>query len=138
MAEAEPARTVLIVDDEDSLLRLMARFAQKAGLRVLTAASGREARTLFDEHEAGLQLVILDVTLPNGDGAERLLPEFLARRPSLEFIVTSGDAVPDVLEAELARIGGHFLRKPFAPNDLLRLLGRPRPATASVSAPGPV
>ena len=113
-------RTALVVDDEDQLLRLMTRVLERAGHRVHAAATGAAARQLFREHEP--EVVLLDVTMPDGDGAERLLPEFLAERPELRVILTSGAALPEPLEALLGRIGGDFLCKPFPPRALLQLL----------------
>ena len=115
-------RTVLVVDDEDLLLRLMTRLIERTGRPVLAAGNAAEARALFHKHVGEIGLVLLDVTMPGGDGAEKLLPEFSAARPDLRVVVTSGDAMPASLEEELERVGGSFLRKPFVPKTLLALL----------------
>lgn len=141
MTTAPPDRTALIVDDEDPLLRLMTRVLEKESWRVLAARDAASARALFTTHEHEIDLLVLDVTLPDGDGAETLLPEFIARRPSLRVIVASGDEPPEALEAELTRVGGHFLRKPFAPKELVRLVHEAgasvplRPATPATTGP---
>ena len=114
--------TVLVVDDEDQLLRLMVRVVERAGRPVVAADTASEARRLFREHAEEIGGVLLDVTMPDGEGAATLLPEFLGERPDLEVIVTSGDALPEALAVELERVGGQFIRKPFAPKALLRLL----------------
>ena len=141
MTTAPPDRTALIVDDEDQLLRLMTRVLEREQVRVLTAKDGTEARALFSAHENEIDLLVLDVSLPDGDGAERLLPEFLARRPAARFIVASGDEPPVGLAAELTRIGGHFLRKPFVPKELIRLVRESAPAPSgrpdTAVPPGP-
>ena len=133
--------TALIVDDEDQLLRLMTRLLEKAGIRVLAAQDADEGRALFAAHASEIDLLVLDVTLPGGDGAEQLMPEFLAHEPMVHVIVASGDEPPDELAAELRRIGGHFLRKPFVPKQLLRLIDDLKAKTAPRSpvapAPGP-
>jgi hypothetical protein len=103
-------RTALVVDDEDQLLRLMTRVIERAGHRVHAAATGEAARRLFREHEP--EIVLLDVVMPDGDGAESLLPE------SLEVLLGS--------------IGGDFLCRPFPPRSLLRLLE----GDAATVAPG--
>jgi DNA-binding NtrC family response regulator len=113
---------VLIVDDEEPLLRLMARLVEKSGYRVLSATTGAEARRLFREHGDQIELALLDVTMPGGDGAEALLPEFLAERPGLSVVVTSGEDPPEALRTEIERVGGDFLRKPFASRALRSLL----------------
>ena len=136
------SRTVLIVDDEDQLLRLMTRILERGGKRVLAAATGDDARRLFRAHRAEIEIVLLDVMMAGGAGAETLLPEFLAERPDLDVILTSGDALPEALEILLERIGGRFLRKPFGPRSLLPLLEpveskRPDPAgLSSLADPG--
>ena len=101
MMTVEAARTALIVDDEDQLRRLMSRVLSKAGIRTLLAESASEARALFETYESEIDLLLLDVTLRDGDGAEQLLPEFVARKPAAIAIVTSGDEPPTALAEEL-------------------------------------
>jgi len=129
-------RTALVVDDEDQILRLITRILERGGNRVLGAANGDDARRLFAAHASEIEIVLLDVRMAGGAGAEALLPEFLERRPDLDVILTSGDALPETLEVLLERVGGRFLRKPFAPKSLLRMLEcekseRPDPITSS-------
>lgn len=116
------SKTALIVDDEDQLLRLMVRVLEGARYRVWAAKDGIEAMNLFREHAADIDLALIDVMHPPGAGAADLLPKMLAERPDLDVILISGDALPEALEGELTSIGGSFLRKPFAPKALLRLL----------------
>jgi DNA-binding NtrC family response regulator len=141
MTTAPPERTALIVDDEDTLLRLMTRVLEKENVRVLAAQDAASARALFDAHEGEIDLLVLDVMLPDGDGAETLLPEFVARRPTVRVVVASGDEPPEAVTAELTRIGGHFLRKPFAPKDLIRLVREASPSalprSSAPAATGP-
>ena len=65
--------------------------------------------------------MLLDVIMP-GPGAEEILPQLLSERSDLKVILMSGDVLPESLESELADIGGDFLRKPFVPKSLLRLV----------------
>ena len=116
------SRSALIVDDEDQLLRLMARLVERGGYRTWTARDGVEALRIFREHQGEIDLLLLDVLHPPGAGAADLLPALLAEKPGLDVILTSGDALSEDLDRELAAIGGHFLRKPFAPRALLDLL----------------
>ena len=120
-AAAAP-RSALIVDDEPQLLRLMARLLERAGYQTWLAGDGVEAGEIFDEHVEDIDLALIDVMHPPGAGAADLLPELLAKKPDLEVILTSGAALPDALAETLTAIGGRFLRKPFVPNALMRLL----------------
>ena len=99
-----PPRTVLVVDDDDTLLRLVARVIARAGDRVLTASSGEAARALFEEHQDSVDIVVLDVSLPGGEGAQTLMPDMLAARPTLRVIVMSGALLPSPLALEVERI----------------------------------
>ena len=122
MTTAGSQRTALLVDDEEPLLRLMSRVLEKAGVRCLAAADADQARALFAEHAGDLDFLFLDVTLPGGDGAAELMPEFVEQRPTVRVVVTSGDEPPNELAEAMRKIGGQFLRKPFAPPQLLRLV----------------
>ena len=130
---AQPDQTVLIVDDEETILRLMTRALEKENVRVLAAPDTASARALFAAHEGEIVLVVLDVTLADGDGAETLLPEFVARRPKVRVVVASGGEPPEAVTAELTRIDGHFLRKPFLPKQLIRLVREAAPPRSSVA-----
>ena len=127
------SRTALIVDDEDQLLRLMARLVERGGYQTWTARDGVEALRIFREHQGEIDLLLLDVFHPPGAGAVDLLPELLAEKPDLDVILTSGDALSEELDRELVAIGGRFLRKPFSPRALLDLLDA---ATTAHSASG--
>jgi DNA-binding NtrC family response regulator len=121
-------RSVLVVDDDEQLLRLIVRLLESAGHRVRTATSLPETLALFDAADgraAGIDLALLDVNLAPGGGAAELLPLLQTRAPGLELLLMSGDALPEPLESELSRRGGRFLRKPFAPKALLRLIAEP-------------
>jgi CheY-like chemotaxis protein len=117
-------RSVLVVDDDPQLLRLMARLLDGAGHHTRTAATLPDALALFDAPGAEIDLAVLDVNLAasGGGGAAELLPLLRARAPGLEVVLISGDELPQDLEQALSAQGGRFLRKPFAPKALLRVL----------------
>lgn len=118
-------RSVLVVDDDEQLLRLMVRLLEGAGHRTRTATNLPDALALFEASAPEIDLVLLDVQLAPGGGAAELLPLLQARAPGLEVVLISGDALPEPLEQMLAARGGRFLRKPFAPKSLLRLVSEP-------------
>jgi PAS domain S-box-containing protein len=121
--------TILIVDDEQALLEVVASFVETFGDRPLVAGSVEEALGVFDAHPA-IDAVLLDLTMPSGGGARlaRLLRE---RRPGLPIALMSGFAQRD-LTADLAGLLDAILPKPFSGRDLRRtldqVLGRPSPA----------
>ena len=112
----------MVVDDEAQLLRLVVRVLERAGWKARTAETMADALETFREHADEIDLVLLDVNLSERGGAEELLPPLLEMKPSLNVLLMSGDALPDALSERLASIGGEFLRKPFVPKALMRLL----------------
>jgi signal transduction histidine kinase len=85
-AEASPA-TVLVVDDDRGLLRLMQRALEREGFRVLTADSGKQAVKRLSEERPNLML--LDLKLQDVEGRE-LINELAATHGPVPFIVITG------------------------------------------------
>jgi CheY-like chemotaxis protein len=104
--------TILVVDDEERLLRGCARMLRLLGYEVLTAPGGREALELVREHRDRLDLVILDLTMPEMSGAAT----YAALRdlaPGLRVLLASGYGVEGEAGELLARGCNGFLQKPF-------------------------
>ena len=119
-------KSVLVVDDDEQLLRLIVRLLEAAGHRTRAATNLPAALALFESHAPEIDMALLDVDLARaGGGAAELLPLLWSRAPGLEVVLMSGDALPQSLEQTLAAKGGRFLRKPFAPKALLRLCAEP-------------
>ena len=68
VTEASDRPLVLLVDDEESMLKVLERRLQSWGCRVLLAANGPEALRLAQEHRPNL--ILLDVMMPEMDGLE--------------------------------------------------------------------
>ena len=89
---ATPVRssgTVLVVDDEETIRISAQRMIERSGFSVLTASGGREAIRLFREHQHEVSCVLLDLTMPDMDGAETF-GELRRIRPDVRVILTSG------------------------------------------------
>ena len=114
--------TVLLVDDEDDLREVTARFIARAGYRVLTAAGGAEALDLADRHAGPIDCLVTDVVMPGMDG-RRLAHRFLARRPGARVVFISGyaEALIDD-DGRSLEPGQIILAKPFSSADLTRTL----------------
>jgi two-component system, NtrC family, response regulator PilR len=135
-------KSVLVVDDDEQLLRLIVRLLEAAGHRTRAATDLPIALALFESAVPKIDVALLDVNLAAASGgAAELLPLLYSRAPGLEVVLMSGDALPESLEKALSAKGGRFLRKPFAPKTLLRLLAEPLGDGSSgdgVTPPGPV
>ncbi|MDX1632102.1 MAG: response regulator [Thermoanaerobaculia bacterium] len=103
---------ILVVDDEDMILRLMERFFQKSGYEVDLARERNQAETLLENHRYDLVVTDLGVTDFHEPGGLEILE--LGRRPESEpkLIILTGDGRPEV-ERECLGRGAHlFLSKP--------------------------
>lgn len=104
---------ILLVEDDQALIRVMARFLTRMGYRVECATNARDAAHLARVHRDDLHLLITDVIMPGKSGVE--LQELLAAegiRPPCLFI--SGFTA-DFLESRLLTEEGiRFLAKPFS------------------------
>jgi DNA-binding response OmpR family regulator len=117
-----PAGTVLVVDDEAMLLRLVDNVLRRAGYQVVTAATSAEALEVFREDPAALDAVLIDAGMPPSGAAEILRSMLALRSSGLGVVVSSGASPSDELQQLLAECGGLFLSKPFDPKALIAAL----------------
>jgi PAS domain S-box-containing protein len=110
--------TILVVDDAPLLRKLIEALCTTAGYRVLVAARAEEALALWDEHEAGIALLITDVVMP-GLGGAGLIDRLRSRRPGLPVICTSGYSSADLVARGALPANVAFVEKPFTAKALL-------------------
>lgn len=113
--------TVLLVDDDDAVRKVTARYLAQLGYSVIEAADGRQA-LLLTGPESRIDLVLSDIALPGMRGPA-LLSELRARCPSLGAVLMTGFA-PEALHPEDWPPDTGFLAKPFTLQDLRLCLAR--------------
>ena len=102
--------TILVVDDEETVLDLIGRFAEDAGFKVVTCATGAEALEQLKHHRADVAAV--DLRLPDVGGIE-VLRAIREADPDCQVILMSGDATIDSA-VEAVKLGAvDYLTKPF-------------------------
>ena len=115
--------TVLVVDDEPAVRRVIAAALRRQGYKVVEASESRTALEQFDADAAGVDLVICDFLLPGGNGLE-LVQRLRQKRPDLKVLFVTGFSRRE-LEAQqpdLARFP--FIEKPFSVEELTRSVDR--------------
>jgi two-component system, cell cycle sensor histidine kinase and response regulator CckA len=113
---ARGAETILLVEDEPSVRRLVSQMLQLTGYTVLEAANGPEALGLMDHVGQPVDLLLTDVVMPPMNGGT--LAQRLSRRhPKMRVLFTSG-YMDDVVVQEIVAMGAQFLPKPFTPDAL--------------------
>jgi DNA-binding NtrC family response regulator len=111
-ADDKGKRTVLLVEDEETVLDVTRTMLEKLGHRVLTAESAKEALSIAREFEGTIHLALLDVVLPDMSGRQTysLLAE---ARPGMKVIICSGRGLEGQVNDTLAAGAQDFIQKPF-------------------------
>jgi two-component system cell cycle sensor histidine kinase/response regulator CckA len=109
--------TILIIDDEETILRVSRELLTMLGYNVLAAKSGKEALDIFEERHGEVDLVILDMIMPDVGGEEifRLLK---AVKPDIRVILSSGYSMNGQAKKILDKGCKAFLQKPFNIDEL--------------------
>ena len=110
---------ILLVDDEPNIVECACELLQNTGYRVLEAHSGAEALEKFASTAEPIDLVVLDMMMPDMDGVETK-NRMRALRPTIKIIGSSGLRRPHI-DAGLDNLDG-FLTKPYTNIDLLHLV----------------
>jgi len=108
--------TILVVDDEPTILVALGQMLRVMGYRVLTAPDSVRARRVFEDARGAVDLLLTDVSMPGGSGVE-LAKDLLERAPTLRVLVMSGYLDAASSEA-LPRTG--FIDKPFTRTSISR------------------
>jgi two-component system, cell cycle sensor histidine kinase and response regulator CckA len=113
--------TILIVEDEASLRELLRTVLEPRGYKVMTACDGAEAIDILLREPGTIDGVLLDLNLPEINGAD--VYKTLRRiRPETKVMIISGNITPEV-RRELGALGqSEFLPKPYQLEDLGRRL----------------
>lgn len=101
---------LLLVEDNILLQETTKDLLEAFAYQVYTAASGREARAVMADHSREIDLVMLDLSLPDISG-EKLLVELARDYPGIKVVLCTGSLVDDHLRQHPAVKG--FLAKPF-------------------------
>ncbi len=110
------AQRILVVDDDPEIRKLLARYIESQGFRVLLAANCRE---LHDRLAAShVDLIVLDVMLPDGSGLE-VCRDLRAQRSSVPIILLTAlkEDVDRIIGLEIG--ADDYLGKPFNPRELI-------------------
>jgi signal transduction histidine kinase len=105
--------TILVIDDEEGVLKTIQSLIEKLGYKVLGAQSAKEAIELTNSYEGAIDLALLDIKLPDMEGGA-LYPIIKQARPHMKVIVCSGYSLDLGVKEILAAGAQGFLQKPFA------------------------
>ena len=114
--------TILVVEDEAPLLKLMHHILESYGYKVLDWSTGKAALEIWERQKKKIDLVLSDLILPDGMSGQELAKILQAEKPGLKVIYTSG--------YDSARLAGDFppakeaafIQKPFHARKLAEIV----------------
>jgi len=104
--------TILLVDDEEVILKVTGKILHNLGYRVLSARTGQEAIDMFRQRHGEIDLVILDMIMPEMGGGE-VFDAMKAVNPSICALLSSGYSINDSARVILEHGCAGFIQKPF-------------------------
>lgn len=114
------SETILLVEDEPAVRRLVRSVFERHGYQVIEAESGKAALALWRENRARIDLMLTDMVMPDGITGLMLAQQLRQERPDLKIIFSSGYS-PELGTQNLSLpTGSHYLQKPFNPQVLLQ------------------
>ena len=122
--------TILLVDDEESLIALGARMLEHLGFTVLTAPDGLQAVELYRGRGKEIDLVLMDLTMPHMDGAEAFV-ELRRLNPDVLVVLASGYGLEDVSSRFAGKGLDGVLQKPYTLAGLRESLSGLMPARSN-------
>jgi len=115
--------TVLLVDDENVILDVGSQMITKMGYGVLTANSGKSAIENFREHDREIDIVILDMVMPEMDGGDTY--DILKKiNKEVKVILSSGYSIDGKAEEIMNRGCSGFIQKPFSMKELSQKISK--------------
>jgi CheY-like chemotaxis protein len=112
-------KTVLVVEDEESILKLSCAVLGGYGYAVLAARGGEDALRIAGKHEGEISLLLTDVVMP-GMGGREFYERILQQRPKIKVLYMSGYTDNAIVRRGVLDPGTPFLQKPFSPISLAR------------------
>lgn len=118
-SSAAERRSILVVEDDEEIRSLISKYLSDHGLKVMVAQDGKQ----MDEVLASAQvdLIVLDVNLPDEDGFSICMRLRNAGSPPMIMLTARGEDTDRILGIELG--ADDYLVKPFVPRELLARIG---------------
>jgi two-component system cell cycle sensor histidine kinase/response regulator CckA len=113
------SETVLLVEDEARVRKLIVDILSGRGYKVLEATRGEEAIRLCRAHKGAIDLALVDVVMPEMSGPD-VVKKITSLKPAARVLFISGYTDEALIHHGVLRTGAAFLQKPFLPEALVR------------------
>ncbi|HDD44395.1 MAG TPA: hybrid sensor histidine kinase/response regulator [Candidatus Desulfofervidus auxilii] len=113
--------TILIIDDEEEILKVTAEMLKSLGYKVIMANDGKEAIEIYQKNKKDIQLVILDIIMPGMNGKE-VYETLRTIDPKIKVIISSGYSFNNQINEILKQECVAFIQKPFSLKELSQII----------------
>lgn len=127
---AEGCGTILLVDDEEMVLDVGVQLLEKLGYQVFRAGGGKQAVALYEKNKDLIDLVILDIIMPEMDGAA-VFDRLRQIKADVNVLLASGYSIEGQANGILKRGGSGFIQKPFTLHQLSQKIKASLPPAGS-------
>ncbi len=117
------SETILLVDDEAAIREMTGAMLEMLGYRVIAATNGREGVNQFRKHAGEIDLVLLDMVMPEMNGRDCFF-ELRKIRPDLRVVLCSGFSMQEEVEEMIKNGLCGVLQKPFRKDELADMVYR--------------
>jgi CheY-like chemotaxis protein len=113
--------TILIVDDEEIIRKMVKKMVEKHGFQALVAYDGENALEIFKTYKDQITCVLLDLTMPNLDGMTTF-SKLKEISPNVKVILSSGYNQQEITDRYVSKGLSGFLQKPYEMDTLIKTL----------------
>lgn len=113
--------TILTVDDEDGVIRILERMLTQLGYKTIPANSGEKALEIYKEKKEEIDLVILDLGMP-GMGGHQCLAKLIEFEPDVKVIIASGYSSEGLIRDTIKQGASGYVVKPFTRDEILKTI----------------
>jgi CheY-like chemotaxis protein/PAS domain-containing protein len=132
-AAREQLATVLVVEDESLVRKAVQHYLTMAGYNVLAAVDHNEALEHSEQHGGAIDLILTDLSLPNGATGPQVVEAIRRRRPGAGVLYMTACPADMLARRGFVQQAGHTLEKPFSKETLLKRVAK---ELAAATAPG--
>ena len=115
----ETVKTILLVDDEESIMFFLQKLLIREGYNIIKANNGKEAVEIYKSNPDNIDLILMDITMPIMSGIEAC-KELSTHDPDVTILMMSAYSKESFEEMDNI----NFIRKPIYPTDLMGKIGK--------------
>ncbi len=113
--------TVLIVDDEEGIIKLTGSILERLGYKIITASSGESAIDIYTDQQNKIDLILLDLGMP-GMGGKKCLKKLVEFDPDVKVVIASGYSEEGLIKENIISGAKGYVVKPFLKSELSKVI----------------